>query len=181
MLVSTQRMSRHRRQLSLCIPFQSFSVVWLWHRGLCVFSTKVQRPRKRLPPVLLLILSLLMTLLLIGKALNFFDKQTFHIPTLEIIQKSSLFETLPRNAEQIYRKRPGVPKRDQDSDRKLSTATYDSTCNNPPPRKSNYGLRPHFPTMKSVIEEAYEDAITLASQAAGIDASSLAWVISSAF
>jgi hypothetical protein len=50
--------------------------------------------------------------------------------------------------------------------RRSGTYTIDQSCNSAPPTGSSWG--PRFPTMKSVIDQAWADAMTLATRAATI-------------
>lgn len=52
--------------------------------------------------------------------------------------------------------------------------TYDANCNNAPPANSGYQPSNGFPTMQSVLQQAYADAVTLADAAANIGEGSLA-------
>ena len=47
--------------------------------------------------------------------------------------------------------------------------TYDANCDKAPPANSGYKPGNGFPTMKSVLEKAYQDALTLANTAANME------------
>jgi hypothetical protein len=55
--------------------------------------------------------------------------------------------------------------------KRSGVVSYDGNCNNAPPTGSGYGP-PDFPTMKSVLQQAYTDAVTLAGEGASIDVNS---------
>ena len=60
--------------------------------------------------------------------------------------------------------------------RRSGVVSYDSNCDSAPPAKSTYGPKTGFDSMKSVLQQAYTDASTLASQAANVDKNSPAYV-----
>ena len=62
----------------------------------------------------------------------------------------------------------------RDLSRRSGVVTYDANCNNAPPANSGYQPTNGFPTMQSVLQQAYADTVTLADAAANIEANSLA-------
>lgn len=53
------------------------------------------------------------------------------------------------------------------------TVSFDANCDEPPPKKSKYEIK-DFPTKRSVLEQAYDNARTLADGSQDIDANSFA-------
>ena len=62
----------------------------------------------------------------------------------------------------------------RDLSKRSGVVTYDANCNNAPPANSGYQPSNGFPTMQSVLQQAYADAVTLADAAANIGEGSLA-------
>jgi hypothetical protein len=54
--------------------------------------------------------------------------------------------------------------------KRAGTITYDANCNDPLPHGSSWAKLKQFPTKKSVIQEAYMDAVTLAMSSQSIAA-----------
>ncbi len=52
--------------------------------------------------------------------------------------------------------------------------TYDANCDAAPPSNSGYKPKNGFPTKKSVVQQAYQDAVQLATTSASITDTSLA-------
>ena len=52
--------------------------------------------------------------------------------------------------------------------KRAEQVSYADSCNDPPPPKSSYNGNSEFPTMMSVLEQAYKDALTLANQAQNV-------------
>jgi hypothetical protein len=68
---------------------------------------------------------------------------------------------------QFHRRAPAEVSEQMDElVRRSGTYTIDQSCNGAPPTGSSWG--PRFPTMKSVIDQAWADAMTLATRAATI-------------
>jgi hypothetical protein len=57
--------------------------------------------------------------------------------------------------------------------RRGGTVTYDDTCNAAPPQGSTWGERNGFPTMRSVLEASYADAVRLATTAQNVNADNI--------
>lgn len=53
--------------------------------------------------------------------------------------------------------------------KRSGVVTYDANCDKAPPANSGYKPGNGFPTMKSVLEKAYQDALTLANTAANME------------
>lgn len=58
--------------------------------------------------------------------------------------------------------------------KRSGVVTYDANCDNAPPAGSGYTPNNGFPSMKTVLQKAYQDAVTLADAAANIQEDSLA-------
>lgn len=52
--------------------------------------------------------------------------------------------------------------------------TYDTNCDAAPPKNSGFKPKDGFPTKKSVLEKAYQDAVQLATTSASIGKTNLA-------
>ncbi len=62
----------------------------------------------------------------------------------------------------------------RDLSKRAGLVTYDANCDVAPPSNSGYKSKNGFPTKKSVVEQAYKDAVKLASESASIADTSLA-------
>ena len=58
--------------------------------------------------------------------------------------------------------------------KRSGSVTYDTNCNYAPPENSGFKLKNGFPTKKSVLQKAYQDAVQLATKSASIGKTNLA-------
>ena len=58
--------------------------------------------------------------------------------------------------------------------KRSGVVTYDASCDAAPPKNSGYKKDDGFPTKKSIVQKAYQDALQLATKSASIGNTNLA-------